>query len=158
MTREQTTCLLIPRSKPAQKNDLSDVLSSPFPIIIPPSSGGLRPSIRCIPRKIPQDYRAIKPRKTVRVLTGDILRCTWGLRFVDPQEFSGTRTFNNGCGPQNSKPTPNELATGQIWNGCHRVERKLDSNPEVLMKPTFGSTYGASAISISTLLTHPWRS
>ncbi|KAJ7917069.1 hypothetical protein B0H13DRAFT_2269603, partial [Mycena leptocephala] len=64
MTREQTTCLLIPRSKPAQKKDLSDVLSSPLPIIIPPSSGGPRPSIRCIPRRIPQDYRAIKHRKT----------------------------------------------------------------------------------------------
>jgi hypothetical protein len=46
-TRQQTTCLLIPRSKPAQNEDLSDVLSSPLPIIISPSTSGPPPSLRC---------------------------------------------------------------------------------------------------------------
>ncbi|KAJ7805491.1 hypothetical protein B0H14DRAFT_3771336 [Mycena olivaceomarginata] len=145
MTREQATCLLIPRSKPAQKKNLSDVLSSPLPIIIPPSNGGPRFSIRCIPRfaysyssiiisrstngpppsirRIPQGYRVIKPPQDFdrRHFSVHV-----GLRFVDPQEFSGTKMFNNGCGPQNYKSTRNESATGQIWNG---ILQRFSSNP-----------------------------
>ncbi|KAJ7739288.1 hypothetical protein B0H14DRAFT_2638307 [Mycena olivaceomarginata] len=147
MTREQTTCLLIPRSKPAQKKDLSDVLSSPLPIIIPPSSGGPRPSMRCIPRKISQDYRAIKPRKTATFFgaRGDYV--SWIRKSSRAPERSTMAV---------DRKILSQLGTNQQL--ARSGMRKLYSNPEVLMNPTFGTTYGASGISIRILLTRPWRS